>query len=75
MRERVEEWMRSRYADVSEVVSIDGDGSDWAGGTEAGFYSVFAVQITYLTLDGVKKRETVDGQEMGALWAFLMADT
>ena len=69
----VADWLRSTGKDVAEIVSVEAYGTDWAGDTEGGFYDESDVTIKYRSEpDGKVNYLEVRGEEMGALWQFVM---
>lgn len=72
--ERVLAWLRISDPKAESVVSVRGEGSDWAGDTEGGFFSVFTVSITYTSRGSARTQYlTVEGQDMESLWNAVVA--
>lgn len=70
-RVMVLEWLQKERPDATAVLSVNGDGTDWEGDTDSGFYSRFGVEITYLTAVG-KKYFAVTGDDMEELWNWIV---
>ena len=58
---------------AQSVEQISGDGTDWDGDTDGGFFSSFGVTIRYLDLNGSKQRHEVTGDDMESLWTWLVS--
>lgn len=67
--ELILDWLREHHdSDAASIEKVDGYGTDWAGGTEEGFWSEFSVSISYVKNDGKKGFVDVTGELMGSLW-------
>lgn len=61
-------WDSQYTAEASQVTAVTGDGTDWAGDTEGGFYETFSVTIQYVTKDGAVRTYEASGEAMASLW-------
>jgi hypothetical protein len=67
-------WLREWGNDTAAAVTaVTGDGSDWEGDTESGFYSRFSVSIQYVTASGKTATYEVHGEAMESLWRTVVA--
>jgi hypothetical protein len=63
------DWLKSDgYSDAVSVVAVTGDGSDWNGDTEGGFYSSFGAGIQFEDDKGRLRSIHVSGSDMEGLW-------
>lgn len=65
-------WYNSRGKPARQIISVTGRGSDWAGDTENGFHSTFDVDVVYLDDVGKQWWDTLEGEELGLLWNFVV---
>ncbi len=49
----VKGWLQSRGYPVEDILSVQGNGTDWAGGTEDGFHSTFDARTKLKVAVGV----------------------
>jgi hypothetical protein len=54
------------------VEHVSGDGSDWNGDTEGGFYSRFSVDIQWRNERGEQKYYDADGEDAESLWKWVV---
>ena len=66
-------WVQQRNPDAVKVISVEGHGSDWAGSTESGFYSVFDCDVSYRTSDGRLGLICAEGDVMESLWTHVVS--
>ena len=64
------DWLKGDacYRDAVSVVAVTGNGSDWNGSTEEGFYSSFGVDIQFIDDQGRRNEIGVRGEDMQELW-------
>jgi hypothetical protein len=63
------DWLKSDgYSDAVSVVAVTGDGSDWNGDTEGGFYSSFGVDVQFIDDKDRVRSIGVVGEDMQNLW-------
>ena len=66
-------WLREEQdLDAASVETVSGDGSDWQGSTEGGFYSTFTVEIHYRDSTGKLHMTDITGEDMGSLWRWVV---
>lgn len=71
---RVLAWVQEHEDnEAAKIIKVLGNGSDWNGDTEAGFYSTFGVDITYEKRDGRRQTVSPEGQQMASLWDAVVA--
>ena len=58
---------------ATDVVRVSGDGTDWNGGTEEGFFSSFGVTIQYIDGNSIKQWKEVTGDDMESLWTWVVS--
>lgn len=77
------EWLQAHdEPSAIEVISVKGQGSDWQGSTEGGFYDVFTVEVMFTKhgtinartgVEGpITVREDIRGEDMESLWNHVM---
>lgn len=73
--EAVLRWMQTEEPQrkAARIVRVTGDGTDWAGGTEEGFYSEHSVWIRYVDEAGTERDWEVTGSSMASLWDHVIA--
>jgi hypothetical protein len=71
--ERVAAWLESQGYPGATDIDVRPHGTDWAGGTESGFYSTFAVDI-YFQWGGKLVISGAEGEEMESLWKAIVID-
>lgn len=59
-------------AEAVEIIEVGGYGTDWAGGTEEGFYSTFDAAVRWRRADGSTQSKGYEGEDMGDLWAWVI---
>jgi hypothetical protein len=64
------DWLKSEpfHRDAVRVLAVTGDGSDWNGDTEGGFYSSFGAGIQFEDDKGRLRSIHVSGSDMEDLW-------
>lgn len=72
--EAVLSWLRTEggVPTAAQVVAVSGDGTDWAGDTESGFYERFGADVAWLDEKGNRHIEEVLGSRMESLWMWVM---
>ena len=64
----VSRWLDSEGHRGARATSVHSYGTDWAGGTESGFYSTFDVTVRMVYPDGNPGVLHVEGEAMNSLW-------
>ena len=54
------------------VMQVSGDGTDWDGDTEGGFFSSFGVTVRWQDLNGASHWLEVTGDDMQSLWTWVV---
>ena len=54
------------------IMQVSGDGTDWDGDTEGGFFSSFGVTIRWQDLNGASRWLEVTGDDMQSLWTWVV---
>lgn len=73
---RVLEWLQfldGGHPEAARIESVEADGTDWRGTTEAGFDSQFTVMITWRGHDGLKGWEDYGGEKLASLWRWVVS--
>lgn len=66
---RVLAWVQEHEDDrASRLISVTGNGGDWHGSTDQGFFSVFGVDVTYELEGGRRQTISPEGSQMQSLW-------
>lgn len=65
-------WLRQEVPEADAIEYVRGDGTDWEGDTEGGFYSRFSVEVKYRKTDGSTGYRTVSGDDMHSLWDWVV---
>ena len=74
LKDKVQDWLEiNRPNNYEKILELKGDGDNWQGSTEAGFYYSFALHITWRSPKGIH-RESIEGEDMANLWNYLMKD-
>jgi hypothetical protein len=71
--ERIAGWLEAQGFPGATNIEVQPRGTDWAGGTESGFYSTFEVDI-YFDYEGSRRSSGAEGEEMEALWRAVVID-
>jgi len=65
----VSEW----YAPNVNITEVSPRGTDWGGSTEVGFHASFCVDVEGVNKEtGAKIYDTIEGDNMEALWLHIM---
>ena len=75
VRRRALGWVQKRHPEAVAVAAIEPSGSDWEGSTEGGFFSVFALHVSWIDSEGQRHTDyDVSGEDLEALWLQVMRD-
>jgi hypothetical protein len=66
------EWVKTKRPSARSIEKVDGNGTDWAGSTESGFYDMFSVDIKFTEDSGASHWLDVRGEDMASLWSWVV---